>query len=160
MNAPLIERPFPQGVAFPSPVQKVLALGYYDGPTDGLLRCEDGRVYRFEMLAWDSETQDVRVFSLAPTPPAAFDQLAALFARREKPRWPVWAPSWHEELREETDAILKEGGSVEWVMATEDLMGTILAAMRIRPEEVRTVMDWRPFLGLGADALVLVNRLR
>ena len=82
----MIDRPFPEGGAFPSPVLKILALGYYDGPTDGLLQCENGLVYRFEILAWDSEAQDVRVFSLAPMPPTAFDRLAELFARREKPR--------------------------------------------------------------------------
>ena len=31
-------------------------------------------------------------------------------------------------------------------------MGTILAAKRVRPEDVRIVADWRAFLGLGADA--------
>jgi hypothetical protein len=103
------------------------------------------------MLAWDSETQDVRVFSLAPMSPAAFDQLTELFARREKPRWPVWVPSWREDQNEETDSILKEAGLVEWVIAAEDLMGTILAAKRVRPEDVRAVDDWRSFLGLGDD---------
>jgi hypothetical protein len=151
MNTPLLDRPFPEGVSFPSPAQKILALGYYDGPTEGLLQCDSGRVYRFEILAWDSETQDVRVFSLAPIPPAAFDQLAELFARREKPRWPVWIPSWCEDQNKETDAVLKEAGPVEWVMATDDLMGTILAAKRARPEDVRAVADWRSFLRLGDD---------
>ena len=151
MNTHLIDRPFPEGVPFPSPGQKILALGYYDGPTEGLLQCETGRVYRFEILAWDSETQDVRVFGLAPMPPAAFDQLAELFAQREKPRWPVWIPSWCEDQNEETDAILKEAGPTEWVIATDDLMGAILAAKRVLPNDLHTVVDWRSFLGLGDD---------
>jgi hypothetical protein len=149
MNSPLIDQPFLEGVSFPSPARKVLALDYYDGPTEGLLQCEMGRVYCFKILAWDSETQDVRVFSLAPMPPAAFDRLAELFARCEKPQWPVWIPSWCEDQNEETDAILKEAGPAEWVIAVEDLMGTILAAKRVRPEDVRAVDDWRSFLGLG-----------
>jgi hypothetical protein len=49
-----------------SPITQILALGYYDGPTNGLLRCgEDGRVYRFNLLDDDFE-QDIRIFSLAP----------------------------------------------------------------------------------------------
>lgn len=157
MNAPVMDQLFPEGAPFPSPVQRILALGFYDGPTEGVLQCGPGRVYHFEILAWDPETQDVRVFSLAPMPPAACDRLAELFARREKPRWPMWVPSWYEDLKEETDAVLRQAGPVEWVVATEDLMGTILAAKRIRPEDVRAVEDWRPFLGLGADAPVLVK---
>lgn len=158
MNTPLQNEPFLEGAPFPSPVHKIVALDYYDGPTCGLLRCEAGRAYRFEILAWDSETQDVRVFSLAPTPPAAFDLLAELCARHEKPRWPVWVPSWQEDPKEEIAAALARAGPVEWVVATDDLMGTILAARRVRPEDVRAVDDWRSFLGLGADAPVLVNR--
>ncbi len=69
MNAPIGDRSFSEGAPFLSPVRRVLALGYYDGPTEGLLQCEAGGVHRFEMLAWDSETQDVR--SLQPRPDPA-----------------------------------------------------------------------------------------
>jgi hypothetical protein len=149
MNTTLIDQPFPEGVTFASPAKKILVLDYYDGPTEGLLQCETGRVFRFEIVAWDSETQDVRVFSLAPMPPSAFDRLAELIAQVEMPRWPVWIPSWCEDQNEETDAILKEAGPVEWVIAAEDLIGTILAAKRVRPSEVDAVVEWRSFLGLG-----------
>ncbi len=46
---------------------------------------------------------------------------------------------------------------MELVIATENLMGTVLAARRVRPEEVRAVADWRAFLGLGADTPILVR---
>jgi hypothetical protein len=149
MTAPMMDRAILEGRDFPSPVCRILALGYYDGPTEGLLQCEAGRVYRFELLAWDAETQDVRVFSLAPMPSVAFDLLAERYAHHEKPRWPIWVPSWYEDPKEETAAILAQAGEVEWVIATEDLMGTILAAKRVRPDDLRAVTDWRPFLGLA-----------
>lgn len=41
----------------PSPFDRAVVLGWYDGPTDGLVRCGDcKRVYRFEML--DSVDED------------------------------------------------------------------------------------------------------
>lgn len=159
MNAMPRDESFREGAPFPSPVLKILALGYYDGPTNGLLQCEAGRAYCFEMLAWDRESQNLRVFGFAPIPADAFDRLAELCARCEKPRWPVWLPSWYEEWDEEADAILGQAGPVEWVAAAEDLMGTILAAKRVGPGDVRVVNDWGPFLGLAVDAPILSDQL-
>src|SRR5919204_827193 len=116
-----------EGANYPSPVQKVLALGYYDGPTEGALQCApEGPVYQFEMLAWDESTQDLRVFGLAPLPLTAWEQLTSLYAHHETPHWPVWVPSWYEGMNRQVDAILKQAGPVEWVVATQDLRGEIL----------------------------------
>ena len=57
MNTPLPGPHLHEGRHFPSPVERILALGYYDGPTEGVLRCGTGEVYRFGLLAWEAETQ-------------------------------------------------------------------------------------------------------
>jgi hypothetical protein len=157
MDATLLDQPFSPGAVFASPAQRILALGFYDGPTEGLLQCETGRVYHFKILAWDQESQDVRVFGLAPMPPGAFDRLTELFAQHEEPRWPFWVPSGSEVQKGTLDAILKEGDPVDWVIATDE-NGTIMAAKRALPSDIRAVADWRLFLGLGSETPVLSNR--
>jgi hypothetical protein len=142
-------QPLREGRNYPSPFQKVLALGYYDGPTEGLLQCVSGSVYRFHLLAWDEATQDLRVFGLAALPSAAFTQLVALYAPTQPPRWPTWVPSWQEGFAEPTEAILAQAGPVEWVLAVEDLYGPILSARAVLPEEVAGITDWGAFLGVA-----------
>jgi hypothetical protein len=140
-----------EGANYPSPVQKVLAFGYYDGPTEGVLQCADGQTYRFDLLTWDQETQNLRVFGLSPLPRPAWDQLIALCASHETPRWPVWVLSWHEGLHQPIEDVLRQAGRMEWVFATEDLQGEILRVQAIRPDELAQVTDWGAFLGLAQE---------
>lgn len=137
-----------EGANYISPVQKILAFGYYDGPTEGVLQCGDGQTYRFDLLAWEPETQDLRVFCLSPLPSPAWEQLIALCAAQESPHWPVWVVGWHEELHQPVEEILRQAGPVEWVLATEDLQGEIQRVKAIRPEELAQVTNWSTFLGL------------
>jgi hypothetical protein len=140
------------GANIPSPVHKVLAFDYYDGPTYGVLQCGDGSTYRFDLLAWDQETQDLRVFSLSPLPRPGWDQLIALCSAHEAPRWPVWVLSWHEEAHEPVDDIRGQAGPVEWVVATEAFPdGEMLRVKSIRPEELNQVTDWGRFLELAQE---------
>ncbi|SRR6266508_2754982 len=141
-----------EGTDYPSPFTKVLALGYYDGPTEGFVQGgEGGPVYRFHMLAWDSETQDLRVFGLAPCPSDSLARLVALCERYEPARWPVWVPSWHEGLEGETEQLLSEAGTFGWVVAAHDLLGQILVAKEVTSEEVTRTTDWSASLGLGTQ---------
>ena len=134
------KQPWHEGANFPSPVQKVLVFGYYDGPTNGVLQCADGQVYCFDLLAWEPDTQDVRVFGLSPMPRQTWQQLSALCRGHGFP--------WPEPLRQSIEDILRQAGPVEWVLATEKLEGEILRAKAIRPEELAQVTDWGAFLGL------------
>jgi hypothetical protein len=140
-----------EGANYLSPVQKVLAFGHYDGPTDGVLQCGDGQTYRFDLLAWDKETQDVRVFALSPLPRPEWERLIALCTGREAPRWPVWAFRWQEPLRQPIEDLLRRAGPVEWALATEDLLGEILRVKAVRPEERVQVTNWGAFLGLAQE---------
>jgi hypothetical protein len=139
-----------EGANYLSPVQRILAFGYYDGPTDGVLLCGNAQVFRFDLLAWDEDTQDVRGFRLSPLAREAWEQLVALCCKYETPRWPVWV-FWREELRQPIDAILRQAGDVEWVIATEDLLGEMLRVKAIRPEEMVRITDWGAFLELPQE---------
>src|SRR5439155_11243997 len=138
-----------EGTNYPSPFTKALALGYYDGPTDGLVQGgEGGPVYRFHLLAWDGETQDLRVFGLAPLPRDSLARLAGVCERYESPRWPVWVPGWQQGMEAEAEQILSQAGPVEWAVAAHDLLGQILVAKGVTPQEVARTVDWCVSLGL------------
>src|SRR6478672_1120145 len=48
------------------PIQRVLATGYYDGPTERFTECAICRqAYSFRRLDWDA-SQDLRIFGFAP----------------------------------------------------------------------------------------------
>jgi hypothetical protein len=153
-------QPLHQGTRYPSPVVKVLALGWHDGPTDGILQCEPGgAVFKFDLLdevrQWPTEEQDLRVFSLAPLPATAVGELEAAYAPYFPLRWPVCAPVWNFPTAADrtaidrlTDQVLQQAGPVTWVVAACDLLGEILAARPVTPEEVARVADWPAFLGL------------
>jgi hypothetical protein len=154
---PLVSKPLPEGRNYPSPVTHVLALGYYDGPTEGLMRCgAEGPTFVFRILAWEADTQDLRIFSLAPLPAAAWAQLVEAYSLLEKPRWPVWVPSWYEEMKQPVETALRQASPPESVIATDDLLGEILAAKAVTPKNLTEVADWGSFLGLNKE---LANRV-
>ena len=149
-----------EGTHFPSPFSRVVALGYYDGPTNGLLECgAGGQVFKFDLLDEQANPEglEVRVFGLALLSPSALTQLAQAYARFFTPRWPVWVPVWQFPRREDqeamerlTDQVLQQAGPVQWVVATAgDLLGEVIAARRVTPEEASRVSDWFSFLGLA-----------
>jgi hypothetical protein len=140
-----------EGANYLSPVQKVLAFGYYDGPTEGVLQCANGQTYRFDLLAWEPETQDLRIFCLSPLPSPGWEQLTALCAAHESPRWPVWVVGRHEGLYQPIQEILGQAGPMEWALATEDLRGEILRVKTVRSEELARVTNWGAFLGLTQE---------
>ncbi len=149
-----IGQPLHEGANFPSPFTRVLALGYYDGPTEGLIQDgQDGSVYQFRMLAWDDETQDLRIFGLVRLPATALEDSVQAYARHQVPRWPVWVPSWQEGVETLQQQVLRQAGPIEWVIATYDLLGEILAAKALAPEEADQTTDWPSFLGLGKGSL-------
>ncbi len=132
-----------EGANYLSPVQKVLIFGWYDGPTDGVLQCRDGQVHRFDLLAWEPATQDLRVFGLYPMPSAAWEQLIAICGG-DRFRW-------QEQLRQPIEDVIRQAGPVEWVVATEDLQGEIVCVKAIRSDELARVTNWSAFLGLTQE---------
>jgi hypothetical protein len=134
---------FHEGVNDPSPITRVIALNYYDGPTLGVLQVGDGgSVYRFVLLDQRQvETDDeaeLRVFGLYPLPADSLDRLASAVSPHVPPRWPVWCPHWQfptDEIRQaveaKTDDIVHRAGPLTWVVVG-DLGGGPVRALPVR----------------------------
>jgi hypothetical protein len=77
-----------------SPFRENIALGYYDGPTDGVVRCQRcASVYFYALVAWD-EGQDIRIYALRALPVDVFAQLEQILAKNSPPKYPDWIPVW------------------------------------------------------------------
>ena len=119
---------FQVGLNDPSPVTRVLILGYYDGATDGVLQLGDGkRVYRFDLI---EDGAEAREFEFRPLAPESWDRLVAVIGEHIAPKWPRWAPVWRfpnpdiqAEVESKVDAILQRAGGVEWEITTPDPVG-------------------------------------
>jgi hypothetical protein len=142
-----------------SPFSRIIALGWYDGPTAGLSQCGAcSREYRFELMdeLLDGENeQDLRVYSLAPLASGSVTRLTDALSRYESPRTPIWVPRWEFPTETErraldslSDQILDGAGPPELVIATPNLSEEIVVAKVIGPEERARVPDWFSFLGL------------
>jgi hypothetical protein len=133
-----------------SAISKILALGFYDGPTSGVLQCATClSVYKFDMLDWDDD-HDVRIFRLAALPGDSLTQCVKALAQPESPHWPVWVPSrWNlpsEESREVADRelqrILDRARPAELVVAWVGYGERILAARKVPAADLVNVPDW------------------
>jgi hypothetical protein len=129
-----------EGVNDPSPISRVIALDWYDGPTGGLLEVRGGSVYRFVMLdeRQEMDSVDLRVYGLYPLPADTLTHLADAIAPHITPRWPVWCPHWQfptDEIRRtveaKTDDIVKRSGPLAWVVVG-DLGGGPVRALPVR----------------------------
>lgn len=74
---------------------KIIALDFYDGPTEGLILSMKGYgACYFKLIAW-SEDQNDRLFVLSKIDDSKFNRLHELLARRQKQTtFPVWLPEW------------------------------------------------------------------
>src|SRR5262249_43115712 len=153
----LSESALHEGTNYPSPFTKVLALGYYDGPTNGLLQSgEDGSVYKFDVVddLLISNGEDCGVFTLAPVPSTSLSELTNVYSQFLVPHWPLWTPLWsfptkeiQQSMDRVTDEVLDRAGPVAWVLATTaDLLGEILAARRVGPDALPHVPHSLSFL--------------
>lgn len=106
----------------PSPFDRLVATGYYDGPTDGLVECGTcGRLYAFEKIDWD-DGQNLRIFSLAP--------VGGSFADIEdhasvKPGWPTWILNADGEVGELVQQASASSSRAEFVVASRDLLKVV-----------------------------------
>jgi len=118
----------------------MIALGYHDGPTTGLLQCAQcNQVYEFEEVKRWGDEWELFLYALAPLPLTALGDVTEVLAPYQTPKWPIWCPPWQfpsEEARacadRQVEQILEQAGSTEWVLASYDLLGEILVAQRIQ----------------------------
>lgn len=137
-----------------SPFNKWIALGYYDGFTDGLAQCANcGSCYSVKMIDSD-DAKDVRIFRFSPLPTEAFDRLVAILSPLGPPNWPVWLPVWKfesetaESLANRTVAdVLSLQQNVTIIAAFSPSGHIVLAAKRVS-EMPDGIADWFRFLSV------------
>ncbi|MBI2374006.1 MAG: hypothetical protein HYV07_08410 [Deltaproteobacteria bacterium] len=130
-----------------SPFARLVATGYYDGPIDGLVECATcSTIYSFRKLDWDNQ-QDTRIFSLSPIPGHSIDEFTA---GGVAPTWPAWvlADRETEAVASGVDEMRRAASPEEFIVATEDLLGTIEAW---RPVGLIGDVDWFSELGLDRE---------
>jgi len=159
-------------LSFPIPTRsffdKVISLDWYDGTTSGVVTCSQFMsAFRFDILAW-GPYQDTRIFAISPLAVEDFEQIVRLYGDIEVPVWPYWYPKWptgspgEELLRTGIDGHLANAKGPEFVVASDSMFETLLAAKRLDAssrEQLPGEFDgipfrdnfdyWKEFLRLG-----------
>jgi hypothetical protein len=138
------------GVPAPSPFSRVIATGYYDGPTDGVVECRAcSTLYSFRTLDWDSQ-QDMRIFALAPIPGRSMSDFTCTGTEATRPTWPVWilGDRGTEEIAGAVQVARMAASPDAFVIATENLLGSIEVW---RPVGLTPAVDWFAELGLKRE---------
>jgi|SRR5215217_991604 len=126
---------------------KLVAFGYNDGPTTGVVQSIDGTTdYCFDLIAidvdglhdhdaWDRR-EDVRAFSLMELPPGSFERIVSTLSPVEEPTWPTWVPGVRrsspiidELIAREVIPILQAPKGQRYVLVAPDLLGPPLAIL-------------------------------
>lgn len=94
---------------------RLVALSFYDGPTEGFIRGIGGDlVHFFKVVAWD-EGQNRRLYLLGQVEVRIFEQLLATLAAPEQPTpGGMWTPIWKFqdiELEARANSAVEEGRS-------------------------------------------------
>lgn len=130
-------------------VSRLVALGYYDGPTEGVVELADGwGAYSFNMIAADTE-RDLRAIKLATLPPTKFDELVRLLEEELGPaRWPIWVPMWEfrsDERRrvaeERVNAIYATAEPIA-IAACDDTLERCLKVKDLRENPEANIEEW------------------
>lgn len=76
----------------PSPFERVISLGFFDGTTSGIAECSIcARAHRYGLVAWD-EDQQWRAFAFGELQRGVFPDVIAACSSLGTPRWPIWVP--------------------------------------------------------------------
>jgi hypothetical protein len=132
-----------------SPFSKMIALGFYDGPTSGIVECESCfAAYKFTMIDWDNR-QEIRVFSLASLPAQSLEEVVGILSPYELPHWPMWVPRWQfpsddikADLNRRIEEILAKAEPVHTIVAWSRYGETLVAAKSVDEGELTHIQDW------------------
>ena len=135
----------------PSPFSRIVATGFYDGPTDGLVECGACRsIYVFEKLDWDDQ-QDIRVFSLSPVVCDELDGLmeSVVVYGGILPIWvvPADVPA---DFRRRLEVVMRSAAPAEFVVAGQSLLRKLEVW---RPIGMGNTIDWFSELSLDRSGM-------
>lgn len=143
----------------PSPFSRMIVLGWYDGPTDGLVICGIcNRSYKFSVLArddgdyehssWD-EGRELTIFGLTELTKEQFDTMMAALTEERPPSWPIWTVGFYNDPETFELESLSDGLALEvfWQAGDPSLaiaihMGDVLTEiLRSRQVGLDTLLD-------------------
>lgn len=124
-----------EGLCDPSPIHRVMAFGWYDGPEEGILQFGDhGPDFRFATLFKQKESDDAEtwVYGLFPLPEGSLQRVVDGLSKFVHPRWPCWVPIWKFPTDGDTrlmdqlvDGIIAQSGPLTWIVVGPLVNGPI-----------------------------------
>jgi len=141
-----------------SPFDRNIVLGYYDGPTGGVVRCGAcGKGYKYDIVAWDA-TQEIRLYALCELAPGSFDAVEELLSATGTPRYPDWVILWStpgDELRLEFETQVNTALSSAAQVAYLVLGTTPTSTIRVHRVNARIdeLLKHRPLPNTRIDSL-------
>ena len=128
-----------------SPLGRMLLVGFYDGPTEGVVECHICRqAYGFRMVDWDPQ-QDVRVYAVVPLK-ERFDEIRDAFSvLRGKNRQTLILPPAESVEQFGIEELLQR--IPELIVAASDLRQGIIAR-KAWSDGCASTDDWFAWLGL------------
>jgi hypothetical protein len=145
---------FPKG---PSPFDRAIVLGWYDGPIEGFVRCSScNRIFRFVMLDSLDEDREIRIYSLAPVANDSWDRLVTALSPFMAPNWPMWTPLWKFPTEADriavdrvVDELIAQADPPEYVVIAPGLLDEFHKAKPVSSIEAQHVHDWVSWMGLA-----------
>ena len=145
------------------PLNRMMLADWYDGPSDGLLICDQcGAAYHFLFVDWNASNA-LRVFALQQMPDDTVKRAQQLF--NETPTWPTWFPSRlkhpseaDQSLLQSWDRMVAEAGPYSVAILWDNRSHTCLRARHLSDEMAQNVVylpesenfkafaDWFSFL--------------
>ncbi len=148
---------------------RVIALGYYDGPTSGILQCGVCLAeYMFDMIDWNQteDGEDTRIFVLCPLPKGSFGEIVKFFPKGKCPSMPVWV-TWLQLCSDPKGAerCIKEtsdrASPPEVVMAWIGYWGRkIIAVKNLATKDLPNIEDKTKRFGRGCDWFAFLGLVR
>jgi hypothetical protein len=125
----------PQGYCEQSPINRVIAFGWYDGPEEGILQFGvDGPVFRFATLykQANDDDSDTWVYGLFPLPDDALQRVIHALTPLGPPKWPCWCPIWKfandaeaKSANRLVDEVISQAGPLSYVVVGRMIDGPI-----------------------------------
>lgn len=136
-------------IGFMSPYCTALvALGYYDGPTEGVGWLQSGVTIYFKMMGWDKE-QWRRLFAAIPVARSLATDFRKKLTNYEAERYPIWAPNAKNEFpgivtavntfKHEIRRIVAQTSNL-YLVESHDLVSDSSRVVEVKGEELLRVL--------------------